>query len=139
MPYFSPIPIYTTELINPDPKKYVVLGLVVGNDRERISLARHVGESFMGIFGWSSGLMRKKMNDLVENAKADLMKQVAQKFPNATAVYGADFNFNTTVWHLDLNITGTAVIEVKEVNKNIDSKKTRRSSNMRKNRTRRSL
>ena len=136
MSSFSPIPIYTTELMNPDPKKYIVLGTVVGNDRERISLVRNVGESFMTMFGWSSGLMRKKMDDLVENAKADLMKQVAQKYPTATAVYGADFNFNTATWHLDLTITGTAVIEVKELNKN--NAKTRRSSNMRKNRTRRS-
>lgn len=135
-----PVPVFTTKFTGQ--KNILPLGTVVGNDRERISLVRDVGERFMSIFGFSSGLMRKKMDDLVENAKEDLQKHVAKEYPEATAVYDADFNFNTTDWHLDLTITGTAVIEkdeLKSANKanKVNNAKTRRS-NMRRNRTRRS-
>jgi uncharacterized protein YbjQ (UPF0145 family) len=137
MSLFKPVPVLTTKLIGQ--KNVLPLGTVVGNDRERISLVRNVGESFMTLFGWSSGLMRKKMDDLVENAKQDLQKNVLAQYPEATAVYDADFNFSTSTWHLDLTITGTAVIEKNELNSNNSNKsKSRRNGNARRNRTRRS-
>jgi len=145
------VPIYTVKLMNRQDKDIIILGTVVGNDSERISLIRRVGDSFMGIFGWSSGLMRKKMNDLIENAKQDLQKNVAEQFPNATAVYDVDFNFNTngssigSKSSLDLVITGTAVIEKQKINNNVknnvkNNAKTRRnnSGNARTRRSRRS-
>ena len=56
------IPIYTVKLMNTDPN-LVPLGVVVGNDRQRVSLARQIADNFMSLIGGSSGLMRKKMND----------------------------------------------------------------------------
>ena len=142
------VPIYTVKLMNRQDKDIIPLGTVIGNDSERISLIRRVGDDFMGIFGWSSGLMRKKMNDLIENAKQDLQKNIAEQFPNATAVYDIDFNFNTngsstgSKSSLDLVITGTAVIEKQKINNNVNTNvknnaKTRRN-NSRTARTRRS-
>jgi len=131
---FKPIPIFTTKFN--DQKNIHPLGTVVGTDRERISLVRDVGERFLSLFGFSSGLMRKKMDDLVENAKKDLQKHILKEYPEATAVYDADFNFNIRSWHLDLTITGTAVIEKNELNS--PKSKSRRNGNARRNRTRRS-
>jgi uncharacterized protein YbjQ (UPF0145 family) len=143
-----PVPIYTVKLMNRQDKDIIPLGTVVGNDSERISLIRSVGDDFMGIFGWSSGIMRKKMNDLVENAKDDLQKNVAEQFPEATAVYDVDFNFNTngtisgSKSSLDLVITGTAVIEKQKINNNIKINAKNNAKTLRKNnrsaRTRRS-
>lgn len=93
------------------------LGVVFGNDRERISLSRRMGDSFMGIFGWSSGIMRKKMNDLMQHAQDDLQQYIYERYPEATAVYDAEFNFHTdddymgNTRALQLTITGTAVVE----------------------------
>lgn len=136
MPTSIPIPIYTVKLMNRQDKDIIPLGTVIGNDSERISLIRRVGDDFMGIFGWSSGIMRKKMNDLIENAKHDLQKNVAEQFPDATAVYDVDFNFNTNGTYtgskssLDLVITGTAVIEKQKINNNVkNNAKTRRNNN----------
>jgi len=123
------IPIYTIKLMNRD-ANLIPLGVVVGNDRERVSFFRKLGDDFMSLFGGSSGLMRKKMNDLITNAKAELMQNVRNQFPNATAVYDAEFNFNTGNRYFEVVITGTAVIEKDKLPDytNSDSRSSRRSS-----------
>lgn len=114
----APVPIYTIKLMNVQSKSELrPLGVVFGNDRERISLSRRMGDSFMGIFGWSSGIMRKKMNDLMQHAQDDLQQYIYERYPEATAVYDAEFNFHTdddymgNTRALQLTITGTAVVE----------------------------
>jgi uncharacterized protein YbjQ (UPF0145 family) len=103
--------------MNTDPN-LIPLGVVVGNDRERVSLLRKIGDDFMSLFGGSSGLMRKKMNDLIVRAKHELLKNVAEQFPTATAIYDAEFNFNTGNRFFEVVITGTAVIEKNKLNQN---------------------
>jgi uncharacterized protein YbjQ (UPF0145 family) len=110
MAFVPDIPIYTIKLMNRD-ATLIPLGVVVGNDRERVSFFRKMGDDFMSLFGGSSGLMRKKMNDLIKNAKSELQQNVRNQFPNATAVYDAEFNFNTGNRYFEVVITGTAVIE----------------------------
>ena len=122
------VPIYTVKLMNTD-SNLIPLGVVVGNDRERVSFLRKIGDSFMSLFGGSSGLMRKKMNDLIVNAKYEIQKNVAEQFPNATAVYDAEFNFNTGSRYFEVVITGTAVIEKNKLNKNNNTRKSKSSKN----------
>ena len=61
--------------------------------------------------------MRKKMNDLMQNAQDDLQVYINERYPEATAVYDAEFNFHTdddymgNTRALQLTITGTAVVE----------------------------
>jgi len=110
MAFVPDIPIYTIKLMNRD-ATLIPLGVVVGNDRERVSFFRKLGDDFMSLFGGSSGLMRKKMNDLIVNAKRELQQNVRNQFPNATAVYDAEFNFNTGNRYFEVVITGTAVVE----------------------------
>ena len=133
MPYLESVPIYTVKLMNTD-SNLIPLGVVVGNDRERVSFLRKIGDDFMSLFGGSSGLMRKKMNDLIINAKHELNKNVAEQFPNATAVYDAEFNFNTGNRYFEVVITGTAVIEKNKLNKNNNSNT--RKNKVSKNKTR---
>lgn len=135
MPYLESVPIYTVKLMNTD-SNLIPLGVVVGNDRERVSFLRKIGDDFMSLFGGSSGLMRKKMNDLIINAKHELNKNVAEQFPNATAVYDAEFNFNTGNRYFEVVITGTAVIEKNKLNKNNNSNT--RKNKVSKNKTRKS-
>jgi len=135
MPYLESVPIYTVKLMNTD-SNLIPLGVVVGNDRERVSFLRKIGDDFMSLFGGSSGLMRKKMNDLIINAKHELDKNVAEQFTNATAVYDAEFNFNTGNRYFEVVITGTAVIEKNKLNKNNNSNT--RKNKVSKNKTRKS-
>jgi hypothetical protein len=58
------IPVYTTKLTNTNPN-IKLLGLVIGTDIERVSLARSEADDLLTTIGGSSGLMRKKMNDLI--------------------------------------------------------------------------
>lgn len=88
------IPVYTTKLTNTHPN-IKPLGLVIGIDVERISLARSATDDLLTTFGGSSGIVRKKMNDLVAMAMKDLQKNIAEEFPEATAVYNAKLFFNT--------------------------------------------
>lgn len=123
--------------MNMDPN-LILLGVVVGNDRERVSFLRKIGDDFMSLFGGSSGLMRKKMNDLIVNAKQELLKNVAEQFPTATAVYNAEFNFNTGNRFFEVVITGTAVIEKNKLNQNNNTRKSKRSKKTSKKNTRKS-
>jgi len=106
---YKPVPIYTTHITNH--ANTIPLGLVVGNDRERISYLRHKIDSFLSLFGGSSGLMRKKMDDLITNAKFDLFKKTWQQFPEATGIYDVHFHVNNGERYLEVTITGTAVLE----------------------------
>jgi len=76
------------------------------------------------------------MNDLIINAKQELLKNVAEQFPMATAIYDAEFNFNTGNRFFEVVITGTAVIEKNKLNQN-NNNNTRKSKHS-KNKTRRS-
>lgn len=67
------IPVYTTKLTNTH-SNIKPLGLVIGIDVERISLARSATDDLLTTFGGSSGIVRKKMNDLVAMAMKDLQK-----------------------------------------------------------------
>jgi uncharacterized protein YbjQ (UPF0145 family) len=106
---YKQVPIYTTHISNH--ANTIPLGLVVGNDRERVSYLRHAVDNFLTLFGGSSGLMRKKMDDLIKNAKLDLYKNTWQQFPEATGIYDAHFHVSNGTRHLEVTITGTAVIE----------------------------
>jgi uncharacterized protein YbjQ (UPF0145 family) len=88
------IPVYTTKLTNTNPN-IKLLGLVIGTDIERVSFARSEADDLLTTFGGSSGIVRKKMNDLVAMAMKDLQKNIAEEFPEATAVYNAKLFFNT--------------------------------------------
>jgi len=108
--------------MNTDPN-LVPLGVVVGNDRQRVSLFRQIGDNFMSLFGGSSGLMRKKMTDLITRAKKELRENTAEQFPNATAIYDTEFNFNTGSSYFEVVLTGTAVIEKNKLNQNNNTRK----------------
>jgi len=117
------IPVFTTKIEGPEfnSKKLKSLGAVIGSDRERISLLRTWGESFMSIFGGRSLLIRKKMDDLIRNAKANLIKNAMTEFPRATAIYDAEFRFESSSFfrnYLDCVITGTAVMDISPKNAN---------------------
>jgi uncharacterized protein YbjQ (UPF0145 family) len=131
------IPIFTVKLVNKDPN-LVPLGVVVGSNRERVSFFRKLGDDFMSLFGGSSGLMRKKMNDLIHRAKSELLDNVKDQFPLATAVYDADFNFNTGNRYFEVVITGTAVIEKEKLNnhnnKNNNNTRKQKTSHAKKSR-----
>jgi uncharacterized protein YbjQ (UPF0145 family) len=112
--------------MNTDPN-LVPLGVVVGNDRQRVSLARQIADNFMSLIGGSSGLMRKKMNDLITRAKKELRENTAEQFPNATAIYDTEFNFNTGSSYFEVVLTGTAVIEKNKINQNNNTRKNKSS------------
>ena len=92
--FFQPIPVYTTKLMNTHPN-ITPLGIIIGNNMERVSLPRALADDYSSFTGGRSGLMRKKMDDLVKNGLKDLQKNVAKEFPQATAIYNAEFHFNT--------------------------------------------
>jgi len=94
MAYVARIPVYTTKLFNTN-KHITPLGVVIGNDIESISLGRAWLDDMASFTGGSSGLMRKKMNDLFKKAMRDLQRNTATEFPEATAIYNAEFHFNT--------------------------------------------
>jgi uncharacterized protein YbjQ (UPF0145 family) len=116
----------------------VPLGVVVGNDRQRVSLFRQIGDNFMSLFGGSSGLMRKKMTDLITRAKKELRENTAEQFPNATAIYDAEFNFNTGSSYFEVVLTGTAVIEKNKINQNNSNKSKTHKNKTHKSKTRKS-
>lgn len=94
MPYLGAIPVYTTKLTNTHPN-ITPLGVVVGNDLESVSLGRAWLDNMASFVGGQSGLMRKKMDDLFKKAMRDLQRNTAKEFPQATAIYNAEFHFNT--------------------------------------------
>jgi uncharacterized protein YbjQ (UPF0145 family) len=95
MAYLAKIPVYTTKLFNTD-KHISPLGLVVGYNMQSVSVGRAWLDDMASFLGGSSGLMRKKMDDLFKKAMRDLQKNTAIEFPKATAIYNAEFFFNTT-------------------------------------------
>jgi uncharacterized protein YbjQ (UPF0145 family) len=94
MAFGGTLPVYTVKLTNTNPN-IIPLGIVVGNDMENVSVARAVADDFMTTFGGSSGLMRKKMNDLVARTILELQKDTLRQYPRATAIYNAEFHFNS--------------------------------------------
>jgi hypothetical protein len=109
-----PIPILTARLTSiPENEKYEELGTVIGYDRERISFLRRLGDSFMSFFGGSDGLIRKKVNDCIDNAKKDIRKKAVAEFgSDVTHIYQAEFNMSTfsSIWdYLECQIQGVAV------------------------------
>lgn len=94
MSYLAKIPVYTIKLMNTTPN-ITPLGIVIGNDIERVSVGRAWLDDMASFTGGSSGLMRKKMDDLFKKAMLDLQQNTAKEFPQATAIYNAKFYFNT--------------------------------------------
>jgi hypothetical protein len=90
------------------------------------------------LFGGSSGLMRKKMTDLITRAKKELRENTAEQFPNATAIYDAEFNFNTGSSYFEVVLTGTAVIEKNKINQNNSNKSKTHKNKTHKSKTRKS-
>jgi len=111
MPYLAKIPVYTTKLFNTN-KNIIPLGIVVGNSAERVSLGRAWLDDMASFGGGSSGLMRKKMDDLFKKAMRDLQQNTATEFPKATAIYNAEFHFNTMEGgNPSLIKSGTAIVQ----------------------------
>jgi len=113
MAFWGTLPVYTVKLTNTNPN-IIPLGMVVGNDMERVSVARAVADDFMTTFGGSSGLMRKKMNDLVARTILELQKDTLQQYPRATAIYNAEFHFNSMEGG-NPNLTKTAANTVSRI------------------------
>jgi len=71
-----------------DTQKQMPLGAVFGKRIEAISLFRGLAAGIQGLFGGQIGMVEKKIQDVVEGAKADLMREIQQKFPQAQSVIG---------------------------------------------------
>ncbi len=80
------IPLFSSNFF--DTQKQVPLGAVFGKRIEAISLFRGFAAGIQGLFGGQIGMVEKKIQDVMEGAKADLLKEVNQKYPQAQSVIG---------------------------------------------------
>lgn len=80
------VPLYTISTFNQ--QKYMPLGAIFGKRIEAISLFRGFAAGFQGLFGGQIGMVEKKIQDAMEGAKADLLKQAQLMYPQAQAVIG---------------------------------------------------
>ncbi len=80
------IPLFSSNYF--DTQKQVPLGAVFGKRIEAISLFRGFAAGIQGLFGGQIGMVEKKIQDVMEGAKADLLKEVNQKYPQAQSVIG---------------------------------------------------
>lgn len=80
------IPLFSSNYF--DTQKQMPLGAVFGKRIEAISLFRGLAAGIQGLFGGQIGMVEKKIQDVVEGAKADLMREIQQKFPQAQSVIG---------------------------------------------------
>jgi uncharacterized protein YbjQ (UPF0145 family) len=71
-----------------DTQKYVPLGSVFAKRIEAISLFRGFAAGIQGLFGGQIGMVEKKIQDVVDGAKADLLKQIQTQYPQARMVIG---------------------------------------------------
>jgi uncharacterized protein YbjQ (UPF0145 family) len=108
-----PIPIFTIKDF--DKEKYEPLGMVTGSDQESVSGIRKWFVDFFSIFGGKSTLLHKKIDDTLEKAKADLLKNTAKEFPTAVAIYNVKMSMEVNNWQsqgqgfLHCVMSGTAV------------------------------
>jgi uncharacterized protein YbjQ (UPF0145 family) len=80
------IPLFSSNYF--DTQKQMPLGAVFGKRIEAISLFRGFAAGIQGLFGGQIGMVEKKIQDVVEGAKADLLKDLQQKYPQAQSVIG---------------------------------------------------
>ena len=78
------IPLFSNNFF--DTQKSMPLGAVFGKRIEAISLFRGFAAGIQGLFGGQIEMVEKKITDVVEGAKADLLKDVQQKYPQAQSV-----------------------------------------------------
>ena len=109
-----PLPILTTRLwAIPADQKYEELGTIIGYDKERISYLRRLGDSFMSFFGGSDGLIRKKVDNCIDRAKADMRAKAIKEFgSDVTHIYQADFTMSSYAEYrdyLECRIEGIAI------------------------------
>lgn len=71
-----------------DTQKNVALGAVFGKRIEAISLFRGIAAGIQGLFGGQIEMVEKKIQDVTEGAKADLLKQAQAMYPQAKAIIG---------------------------------------------------
>lgn len=71
-----------------DTQKYVAAGAVFGKRIEAISLFRGIAAGIQGLFGGQIGMVEKKIQDVTEGAKADLVKQALAAYPQARGIVG---------------------------------------------------
>lgn len=86
------IPLFSSNYF--DTQKQMPLGAVFGKRIEAISLFRGLAAGIQGLFGGQIDMVEKKITDVVEGAKADLVKDVQAKYPQAQAVI--DFKVQVT-------------------------------------------
>jgi len=132
------IPIFTLPINSAEfnTKKYKSLGAVIGTDRERISGLLTLIDDILSysfyipLLGDRDKLIKSRMDDLIRNAKANLIKNTMKEFPNAVAIFDAKFelkNASSLRNYLDCMITGTAVSQREE--KRTTRSTTRKSKN----------
>ena len=80
------IPLYS--ITSYDTQKYMPLGAIFGKRIEAISLFRGFAAGIQGLFGGQIGMVEKKIQDVVDGAKADLLAQVQTAYPQAKAIIG---------------------------------------------------
>lgn len=78
------IPLFSNNFF--DTQKSMPLGAVFGKRIEAISLIRGFAAGIQGLFGGQIEMVEKKITDVVEGAKADLLKDIQQKYPQAQSV-----------------------------------------------------
>jgi uncharacterized protein YbjQ (UPF0145 family) len=97
-----------------DTQKQIPLGAVFGKRIEAISLFRGFAAGIQGLFGGQIGMVEKKIQDVVEGAKADCIKDLQLRFPQAQAIIGLQIQI-TDVGRDDKNqfilatVQGTAI------------------------------
>lgn len=80
------IPLLTITAFNRE--QYSPLGAVFGKRVEAMSLFRGFVAGVQGLFGGQIEMVEKKIQDVVEGAKADFMKQLQLQYPEAKFVVG---------------------------------------------------
>jgi uncharacterized protein YbjQ (UPF0145 family) len=80
------IPLFSSNYF--DTQKQMPLGAVFGKRIEAISLFRGFVAGIQGLFGGQIEMVEKKIQDVTEGAKADLLRDVQQKYPQAQGVIG---------------------------------------------------
>ena len=86
------IPCYTINTYDFTNEK--VLGTLTANSTHTISLAREFFADVQALFGGKSPLIEKKIDDVVNSARTDFIKEVYNRYPNATSVIGLNIRLS---------------------------------------------